>query len=60
MLSVSVAFVIRHAMRMRHIVIRSVAGCTKFFLTFSHKRHDFIKKVIEYKMCISIFCANFA
>jgi hypothetical protein len=28
-------------MRMRHIVIRGLSGCTIFFPTLSYKRHDF-------------------
>ena len=44
-----------HAKRMRLIMLSSVtySGCTKF-LTFSHKRQDFGKKVIEHKMCVLI------
>jgi len=34
---------IQHAMRMRHIVICGLSGCTIIF-TYSHKRHDFQKK----------------
>jgi hypothetical protein len=30
------------------------------FSTLSHKRHDFRKKAIEYKMCVLIFSTNFA
>jgi hypothetical protein len=47
-----VALGIHHAMRMCHIVICGLSG---YFSTLSHKRHDFRKKVIEYKMCILIF-----
>jgi hypothetical protein len=35
---------VQHAMRMRHIVIRSLPGCTIFFSTLSHKLHDIWKK----------------
>jgi len=27
--------------------------------TLFHKRHDFLKKVIEYNMCVLIFYTNF-
>jgi len=40
-------------MRVRHIVIRSLSGLT-IFLHISHKRRDFRKKVIEYKMCVLV------
>ena len=39
---VSVALVIRHAKRMRRIVLPSVASpALPYFSTLSHKRHDF-------------------
>jgi hypothetical protein len=42
---VSVAFVIQHAMRMRRIILPSVA-CPDlpYLYTLSHKRDDFLKK----------------
>jgi hypothetical protein len=29
-----------------------------YFPTLSHKRHDFLGKVTEHKMCVLILCAN--
>ena len=56
---VSVALVIQHAMRMRHIILSSVARLAlPYFPTLSHKRHDFREKVTEYEMCFD-FLYNF-
>jgi hypothetical protein len=30
-----------------------------YFLAFSHKRHDFRKRVTEHKMCVLIFSTTF-
>jgi predicted transcriptional regulator len=49
--SVSVALVIQHAKRMRHIILSSVP----YFSTLSHKRRDFRDKVMEHKMCVLTF-----
>jgi hypothetical protein len=38
--SVSVALIIQHETRMRHIAIRALPAL-KYFSTLSHKRHDF-------------------
>ena len=48
---VFVALVIQHAMRMRHIVICSLSGCT-IFSTLSHKEHDFRKKKLMNTKCV--------
>ena len=57
---VSVALIIQHAKRMCRIVL-SFVTCPSlpYFSTLSHKRHDFHKNVIEYKMCILIFPTAF-
>ena len=50
----SLVLVIQHTnsiFPMQHyIVMCGLSGCTIFFQ--SHKRHDFWKKFIEYKMCV--------
>jgi hypothetical protein len=54
------ALVIQHAMRMRLIILPSVASlAAPYFPTLSHKRHLFRKKVTEYKMCVFIFSTTF-
>jgi len=51
---VSVALVIRHAMRMRHCDTCIHLGVL-YFSTLSHKRHDFRNvKFVEHKMCVLI------
>jgi hypothetical protein len=45
---VSVAFGVHHAMRMRRIVLSSVARpAVQYVYALSHKRHDFRKKIIR-------------
>jgi hypothetical protein len=55
-----IALVIQHAKRMRRIILSYV---TRLLLpnisNLSHKRHDFLKNVIEYKTCASIFSTTF-
>jgi hypothetical protein len=51
---VSVALGTWLKMRMRRIVICGLLG-SKYFSTFSNKRHNFRKKVIEHKVCDLIF-----
>jgi len=54
---------IQHAMRMRRILLSSVAcPAVRYISTLSHKRHDFLlkkKKVIECKMRVLIFSTDF-
>ena len=58
--SVSLALVILHAMRMRRIILLSVASmCLPDVCTLSHKREDFRGKKLLNIKCILIFCPNF-
>jgi hypothetical protein len=57
---VHVALLMQHATRMRPIVTSFVAPrSTLYFSTLSHKRCDFLKKVIEHEMCVFIFSTTF-
>jgi hypothetical protein len=60
-LSVSVALLTQHAMRMRHIILSSFACLAlPYFSTLSDNRHDFReKKVIEHTTCDFTFCTTF-
>jgi hypothetical protein len=53
---VSVALVIQHAKRMRHIILSSVAcPAVLYFSTLSHERHDFEKKKLFETKCVFWF-----
>jgi len=56
---VSVALVIQHAMRMRHIICH--LWTARLYYIFPHylKKHDLKKKVTEYKMCVLVFSTAF-
>jgi hypothetical protein len=56
---VHVALLIQHATHMRHIVISFVSSLAPpYFSTLSHKGHDFLKNVIDHKICVLIFSTN--
>jgi hypothetical protein len=52
--SLSLALVIQHTKRMRHVVIYGLPGTAIFYHTISQMAH-FLEKSTEYKMCIFIF-----
>jgi hypothetical protein len=53
---VCVCVCVQHVMRMQHIcgLTRSTNSSA-----LSHKRHDFLKQVIEHKMSVLIFSTTF-
>jgi len=57
---VLVALGIQHAMRMRRIVISGLSGCTIFFFTLSHKRHDSRKKILNIKRVLWFYLNHFS
>jgi hypothetical protein len=57
---VFVAFVIQPVKGRRRVLLSSVAcQSLPYFPTLLHKRHDFIREIIEHKMCVLIFSTNF-
>ena len=54
-LCVFVVLVVRHVMRLRHIVTCNLYGCIIFF-HIAHKRDDIQKKSVEHKMFVLTFC----
>ena len=56
----SLVLFIQHAKRLHRVILSSVASPTvQHFSTLSHKRHDFRKRGIGYKMCVLIFSTTF-
>jgi hypothetical protein len=54
-----VALVVKNAVRMRSIILPSVACLAPpYFSTLSHKRHDFRKNVTEHEMYALILCTT--
>jgi len=55
----SVALSIQHAMRMCHIIVCGVSGSIIPFHNIAQTAQLLKRKVIEYKMCVSIICTTF-
>jgi len=49
----------QHAMRMGHIGVCGLSGCTIFFHIISRFGKILEKKMAEHKMCVLIFSATF-
>jgi len=59
LVSVSVAIFLQHTMRVRYIILSSVASlAVRYFATVSHKRHDFWKYVLDHKMRVLSLSSN--
>jgi len=55
---VSVAVVIQHSMRMRHVILSSVTcPAVQYFSTLSHKWQDFTKGKVVEKIKTHILCS---
>jgi hypothetical protein len=57
-MSVFIALVIQHAMRMRHFFLSMACPAVQNFSTLSHKWHDFRKKVTEHENVCFDFLYN--
>jgi len=57
---VFVALVSQHEKRMRRVTVFSVAcPALPYFSTLSHKRHDFLKKLLNIKISVLISSTSF-